>query len=71
MAKGEIRRSAGTLGGDGAATWGLVLGYIGIALMVLTICGLGAMFAGLCTLPFLIPVSSETGGLLFWLSALA
>jgi hypothetical protein len=58
MAKGEIARSGGTLGGGGAATFGLVLGYIGLGLAVLGICVGGALFAfGLC------------GPLLFLLSA--
>jgi hypothetical protein len=49
MAKGEIARSGGTLGGSGAATFGLVLGYIGLALGVLGICIGGTLFAfGLC-----------------------
>ncbi len=48
MAKGEIARSGGTLGGAGAATAGLVLGYIGIALTVLGLCGFGLFF--LCPL---------------------
>ena len=48
MAKAEIRRSGGTLGGDGAATVGLVLGYIGIGLLILGICGFGLFF--LCPL---------------------
>ncbi|MGH2523549.1 MAG: DUF4190 domain-containing protein [Anaerolineales bacterium] len=38
MAKNEIRRSGGMLGGEGAATWGLILGYIGIGLTVLGVC---------------------------------
>jgi len=46
MAKGEIARSSGTLGGDGAATFGLVLGYIGRGLALLGICGFG-LFLGL------------------------
>jgi hypothetical protein len=41
MAKKEIRESAGALGGDGLATGGLVLGWIGIGLGVLTACGIG------------------------------
>ena len=49
MAKGEIARSGGALGGGGAATVGLVLGYVGIGLTVLGLCGLG--FFVLC--PFL------------------
>lgn len=62
MAKGEIARSGGTLGGGGAATFGLILGYIGILLMVLTLCGVALVFAGVCSLPFLIP--SEFNSLL-------
>ena len=38
MAKSEIRRSGGTLGGDGLATAGLVLGYLNLALTILVIC---------------------------------
>jgi hypothetical protein len=49
MAKGEIARSGGALGGGGAATAGLVLGYVGIGLTVLGLCGVGLFF--LC--PFL------------------
>ena len=49
MAKGEIARSGGTLGGAGAATFGLVLGYIGLGLGVLGLCVGGAFLAfGLC-----------------------
>lgn len=35
MAKNEIKASSGSLGGDGMATAGLVLGYAGIGLAVL------------------------------------
>jgi hypothetical protein len=38
MAKKEIRESGGTLSGDGMATAGQVLGWIGIALTVLGLC---------------------------------
>jgi hypothetical protein len=49
MAKGEIARSGGTIGGSGAATAGLVLGYIGLVGGLLGICIFGALFAfGLC-----------------------
>ena len=44
MAKGEIARSSGTMGGDGLATFGLVLGYIGIGLTVLGMCVFGTLF---------------------------
>lgn len=49
MAKGEIARSGGTIGGGGAATFGLVLGYIGLVVGILGVCIGGALFAfGLC-----------------------
>jgi hypothetical protein len=38
IAKSEIKKSAGTIGGNGMATAGLVLGYISIALGVCLIC---------------------------------
>lgn len=50
MAKSEISRSGGTLGGSGAATWGLILGYVGIGLSVIGLC----LFAALFLLPFLL-----------------
>jgi Domain of unknown function (DUF4190) len=40
MARKEIRNSNGQIGGSGMATAGLVLGYIQIALTVLTICAI-------------------------------
>ncbi|MCS6907026.1 MAG: DUF4190 domain-containing protein [Anaerolineales bacterium] len=39
MAKGEIRNSRGALGGEGLAKAGVILGWIGIGLGVLGICG--------------------------------
>jgi hypothetical protein len=58
MAKGEIARSGGTLGGSGAATWGLVLGYIGLVGGLLGLCIVGTLFVfGLCApLLLLLPV---------------
>jgi hypothetical protein len=38
MARAEIRRSNGQLGGGGMALAGLVLGYVQLALFVLAIC---------------------------------
>jgi len=38
MAKNEIKKSAGTLGGNGMATAGLVLGYLSIALGICLLC---------------------------------
>jgi hypothetical protein len=40
LGKSEIKKSAGMLKGNGMATWGLVLGYIQIGLIVLSICAL-------------------------------
>jgi hypothetical protein len=44
MAKREIRDSAGTLGGDGLATAGLILGYAGLVLWICIICLVVAFF---------------------------
>jgi hypothetical protein len=38
MAKSEIKKSSGTVGGNGLATAGLILGYLGIALGVCLLC---------------------------------
>ena len=57
MAKSEIGRG-GALGGSGAATWGLVLGYIGLAGGVLGLCLVGALLGlGLCA-PLLLLISN-------------
>ena len=55
MARAEIRRSNGQVGGSGMATAGLVLGYLQIALLVLVICAIVAI--GLLTM-----LGSRTGG---------
>jgi hypothetical protein len=52
MAKREIRDSAGAYGGDGMATAGLVLGWIGIGLSLVGLCVFGAIFA----IPFCIAI---------------
>ena len=44
MAQKEIRQSAGTIGGSGLATAGLVMGWIGIGLMAIGICIACAVF---------------------------
>ena len=38
IAKSEIRKSSGTITGDGMATAGLVLGYVNLALAVIILC---------------------------------
>jgi hypothetical protein len=45
LGRKEIRESAGTLGGEGMATAGLVLGWIGIGLSALGICVFGVLVA--------------------------
>ena len=45
MARKEIKESLGTIGGDGMATAGLVLGFIGIGLGALGFCIFGGIFA--------------------------
>jgi hypothetical protein len=51
IAKGEIRKSNGAIGGNGMATIGLVLGYANIAIALLGICFFILMFTGLVALP--------------------
>ena len=60
MARREIRDSAGTLGGDGMATAGLVMGWIGIGLGILGCCIFGFAVA----FPFCIALA-ESGE--FWI----
>jgi hypothetical protein len=43
MARAEIRRSNGQVGGGGMALAGLVLGYLQIALLILAICAIVAI----------------------------
>lgn len=37
-AKKEIEASGGALGGEGAARWGIILGWVGVALLALICC---------------------------------
>ena len=50
MARSEIRRSPDTQEGDGMAVAGLVLGYLVIALTVLTILAVIVFFGGLAAI---------------------
>lgn len=45
MAKKDIRESNGTIGGDGLATTGIVLGWIGVGLTFVGCCIAGSIFA--------------------------
>ncbi len=69
MAKSEINRSGGTLGGGSAANIGLVLGYIGLGLSVIGLC----LFALLFALPFVLAIfaSSTSNSLLPLIAGLA
>ncbi len=45
MARKEIRESRGTMSGDGLATAGLILGWIGVGLLLLGLCIAVVFFA--------------------------
>ncbi len=68
MARKEIAESGGTLGGDGMAVAGLILGYFVIVTTILGICLVGAMLAFGISLPFcMIPFANDIGALLMLL----
>lgn len=67
MAKKEIRDSAGHMTGDGMATAGLVLGWIGVGLTVFGLCIAGAAIAiPLCGLSSY-ELFKQGSSLLLWL----
>jgi hypothetical protein len=51
MAKSEIRKNPGYYTGDGFATAGLVLGYIQLALVVLSLCLVALLIVGGVSIP--------------------
>jgi hypothetical protein len=51
MAKSEIRKNPGQFTGDGFATAGLILGYIQLALVVLSICLIALLIVGGVSIP--------------------
>lgn len=51
MAKSEIRKHPGIYSGDGLATAGLILGYIQVALGLLTLCLIALFIVGGISLP--------------------
>jgi hypothetical protein len=53
MAKSEIRRSNGVMGGNSAATWGLILGYVNIAFVILGMCLIFVLIALGVSIPIL------------------
>lgn len=56
MARKEINESPGTLGGSGMATAGIVLGWIGLVMLCLFACIIGAVFIFITL--FLIPFTA-------------
>lgn len=57
MARNEIRDSGGTVGGDGLAVAGLILGWIGVGLGILGLCiGGVALLIPFCLLLFSVPL---------------
>ena len=52
MAKRDIRASSGTIGGEGLATAGVVMGWIGLVLWGFSICIIILSVAGVIGLPF-------------------
>ena len=59
MARGEIRRSNGTMEGDGLAIAGLVLGWINVVLCVLTVAAVVLFFGGLAVLLGVLGMSGQ------------
>jgi Domain of unknown function (DUF4190) len=50
MARAEIRRSNGMIDGDGMAIAGLILGWLSVALAILSVLAIVLFFGGLATL---------------------
>jgi hypothetical protein len=52
LAKNEINKSEGKIGGNGIATAGLVLGWLNVALTCIGVCLTALVITGAVTLPF-------------------
>ncbi len=59
MARAEIKRSQGEIQGDGLAIAGLVLGWVSVALAILTVIGIILFFGGLAALLAVVGPSSH------------
>lgn len=71
MAKKEIQQSGGAQGGMGMAQAGLILGWIGIALGVIALCVVGAVFLlPLCLVPLGLSMEGYSSLLPLLLSAI-
>lgn len=69
MAKKEIEESAGTLGGEGLATAGIIMGWIGVAIGVIGFC-IGGIIILLSLGIFGIAASEMSGSLLYMFTVL-
>lgn len=59
MARGEIRASAGRITGDGMATWGIILGWLGVTIACIGVCLAVLIVTGTVALPVSIGICSE------------
>ncbi len=68
MAKKEIRESGGTVGGEGLAKAGVILGYINIGLAVLAFCiVLTLLLLGPAIGDVFSDIAAETSSLILWI----
>ena len=51
MARNKIRQSGGTIGGEGMAKWGIIVGWVGIGLAAIGICIAILLVAGVLAIP--------------------
>ena len=61
MARGEIRRSAGTIDGDGLAIAGLVLGWGSVIVAILSVVLVVMFFGGIAALLAWLGLSGQLG----------
>ena len=62
-ARSDIRASHGKLGGEGLAQAAIIIGWIGVALYILSICLAILAFAGLISLPMGVGACAQLGNL--------
>ena len=67
MARREIKEADGALGGEGLATAGLVLGWIGVALTVFGLCAAGVILG----IPFCLGLFAISSQSTSWLVPIA
>ncbi len=62
-ARSDIRNSGGRLGGEGLAQAAIILGWIGVALYILSLCLFVLVFFGIITLPVGMGICAQLGNL--------